>query len=42
MVENFQKSDRKKYCRNPKTTDETHGRRRSDRPFSSRKRRRRK
>jgi hypothetical protein len=42
MVENFKKIDRKKYGRKPKTIDEIDGRGRSERPFSSRKRRWRK
>lgn len=40
MVENFQKSDRKKNGRNPTTIDEIDGRRRNETHFSSRRRRR--
>jgi len=39
MVENFQKSDRKKNGRNSTTIDEINGRGRSETPFSSRRRR---
>jgi hypothetical protein len=42
VVEYFQKSDRKKNGRNPTTTDEIDGRRGSETPLSSGRRRRRK